>query len=110
MSKHEKNKSGGLLESWFGRPKTRGSGYSTPSGRPTSTDGDAPELQDLEKMIRSLTESEVETKFMEILEDMNIPKDKREPLLSKPILDRRKMIYMHLKGEIIRFVIDDDEH
>lgn len=100
MSKHEKTKSGGLLESWFGRPKTKGSGYNTPSGRPTSTDGnDVPELQDLEKMIRGLSESEVETKFMEILEDMNIPKDKREPLLSKPILDRRKMIFMHLKGK-----------
>ncbi|XP_065358658.1 protein diaphanous [Calliphora vicina] len=102
MSKHEKTKSGGLLENWFGRPKTKGGNYSTGtlSGRPTSAEGDAAfDLQELEKTIRGLSDSEVDIKFMEILEDMNIPKDKRGPLLSKSITERQKMIFMHLKGK-----------
>ncbi|XP_037957963.1 protein diaphanous isoform X2 [Teleopsis dalmanni] len=101
MSK-EKNKSNdGWFETIFGRPKVRASGYNhnAISGRPTSTDGDAYDLQELENNIRGLTDSEVDIKFMEILEDMNIPKDKREPLLSKPLQERRQMIFMHLKGK-----------
>ncbi|XP_013110083.2 protein diaphanous [Stomoxys calcitrans] len=103
MSKNDKNKSGGgLLESLFGRPKTKGTHYSTGNlaGRPASTDGEAAfDLQELEKTIRALSDSEVDAKFMEILEDMNIPKDKRGPLLSKSITERQKMIFMHLKGK-----------
>lgn len=106
MSKHEKTKSGGLLESWFGRPKPKSANYNTGtlSGRPTSAEGDAAfDLQELERTIRGLSDSEVDIKFMEILEDMNIPKDKRGPLLSKSITERQKMIFMHLKGECFFF-------
>ncbi|KAL9923793.1 diaphanous related formin 1 isoform 4-T4 [Glossina fuscipes fuscipes] len=103
MSKHEKHKTGGLLENWFGRPKSaRGGSYNsggTLSGRPNSTDTDAIDLQELEKNICALSDSDVDVKFMEILEDMNIPKDKRAPLLSKSITERQKMIFMHLKGK-----------
>ena len=107
MSKHEKNKSSGsgLLEGWFGRPKsTKGTPYSTgtlPGGRPTSTDADVFDVQELESKIESLTDSAVEIKFVEILEDMNIPKDKRTPLLKKTSKEKRKMIFMHLKGKRI---------
>lgn len=93
------------MESWFGRPKAKGNNYSTGtlSGRPTSTDGEvAFDIQELEKTIRALSDSEVDAKFMEILEDMNIPKDKRGPLLSKSITERQKMIFMHLKGKLNR--------
>uniref|UniRef100_A0A1A9X0U6 Formin GTPase-binding domain-containing protein n=1 Tax=Glossina brevipalpis TaxID=37001 RepID=A0A1A9X0U6_9MUSC len=103
MSKHEKHKTGGLLENWFGRPKGRGGSYNssgTLSGRPTSADNDAIDLQELEKNICALSDSDVDIKFMEILEDMNIPKDKRAPLLSKSITERQKMIFMHLKDNI----------
>ena len=90
------------MESLFGRPKsTKGTGYSTGtlSGRPSSTgEGDVFDLQELEKKIRNLTDSEVDVKFLEILEDMNIPRDKRQPLLAKPSAERRKIILMHLKG------------
>lgn len=101
MSKHEKNKSGGLLENWFGRPKPKTTSYNsgTLSGRPTSAEGDPFDMQELENSIRALNDSEVDQKFMEILEDMNIPKDKRGPLLSKSITERQKMIFMHLKGK-----------
>lgn len=110
MSKQDKNKSGGgLLDSLFGRPKTKSSTNNsggTLSGRPVSADGEAlNDLQELERKIRGLTDSEVEVKFMEILDDMNIPKDKREPLLAKPKAEQRKMIFMHLKGML--YVLTD---
>lgn len=99
MSKHDRSKSGGLLESIFGRPKTKSkSYYGTISGRPVPTEADV-DLQELEEKIKQLTESEVDQKFMEILEDMNIPKDKRAPLTQKPVGEKRDMIFMHLKGK-----------
>lgn len=101
MSKHDRSKSGGLLESIFGRPKTKSkSYYGTISGRPVPTEADV-DLQELEEKIKQLTESEVDQKFMEILEDMNIPKDKRAPLTQKPVGEKRDMIFMHLKGKSV---------
>lgn len=109
MSRHEKSKSvgGGLLESWFGRPsKSKGSGnYNSNSlphsaGRPVSTDNDgALDVDELQRHIQDLSEAEVNAKFLEIIEDMNIPKDKREPLLSKTVEERQKMLFMHMKGK-----------
>lgn len=103
MSKHERTKSsgGGLLDSWFGRPKTKSKGY-TPSngggggsGRPVSLESEAlADMQDITNQIHMLTIEEVNQKFMEILEDMNIPKDKRQPLLLKSLEEKREMLIM----------------
>ncbi|XP_055376357.1 protein diaphanous [Condylostylus longicornis] len=98
MSKHDKQKSGNLLESWFGRPKARSKNAPYAGGRPTSTDGEL-DLGDLLLEIKKLSDSEVDQRFIDILEDMNIPNDKRSPLLSKPISEKKDMIFMHLKGK-----------
>lgn len=99
MSKNDKNKSsGGLLESWFGRPKTKGR-TGTLNGRPISSESDTiGEYQDLSSEIMALTVEEIDQKFIDILEDMNIPKDKRQPLLKKSFEEKRDMILMHFKG------------
>lgn len=99
MSKNDKNKSsGGLLESWFGRPKTKGR-TGTINGRPVSSESDTiGEYQDLSSEIMALTVEEIDQKFIDILEDMNIPKDKRQPLLKKSFEEKRDMILMHFKG------------
>lgn len=109
MSKHEKGKpSAGLLDSWFGRPgrpnKGKGKG-SAPSnggsGRPISLEADAmADLQEITNEIHKLSVEEVNQKFMEILEDMNIPKDKRQPLLLKSLDEKREMLIM--KGMFIQ--------
>lgn len=106
MSKHERNKSssgGGLLDSWFGRPKSKAKGY-TPSngsgsgsgsGRPVSLESDAlADMQDITNEIHRLTSDEVNEKFNDILEDMNIPQDKRLPLLKKTLEEKRSMLIM----------------
>lgn len=104
MSRHDKSKSGGgLLDMWFGRPKSKGKGSTANGGRPISTEADVlMDMQDLQNDIMQLTDKEVDQKFMEILEDMNIPKDKRQPLLTKTLNERRDMLIMHLKGKKIR--------
>lgn len=102
MSKHERNKSsgGGLLDSWFGRPKAKSKGYAPSnggggSGRPISLESEAlADMQDITNQIHMLTIEEVNQKFMEILEDMNIPKDKRQPLLLKSLEEKREMLIM----------------
>ncbi|KRF98360.1 uncharacterized protein Dwil_GK14913, isoform B [Drosophila willistoni] len=107
MSRHEKTKStgGGILDSLFGRPsKTKGGSYSsntlTHGGRPTSTDNNAiPGAEDWVRYIQDLNDAQLEAKFLEIIDDMNIPKDKREPLLAKSKEERQKMLLMHLKGK-----------
>ncbi|XP_053672897.1 protein diaphanous isoform X2 [Anopheles nili] len=104
MSKHDRVKSGGFLDTLLGRPHKKvgrhgGSGSVFNGGRPLS----GPEA-DLVSMIEQsdthrLSEPEVNKLFLEILEDMNIPKEKRDPLLSKPLEEKRKMIDMHMKGK-----------
>lgn len=99
MSKNDKNKSsGGLLDMVFGRPKTKGR-TGTTNGRPVSSESDSiGDFQDLHNAIMSFTIEEVDQRFTDILEDMNIPKDKRQPLLKKSLDEKRDMILMHLKG------------
>lgn len=111
MSKHDKSKlSGGLLDMWFGRPKTKGKSATTNGGRPISADSDSiGELQDLHNEIMKLTISEVDEKFIDILEDMNIPKDKRQPLLEKTLDEKRDMILMHFKGKNNKIVANQKE-
>lgn len=101
MSKHDKTKtSSGLLDMWFGRPKTKGKGHTANGGRPISADSDSlADPQDLHNEIMRLTHEEVDEKFVDILEDMNIPKDKRQPLLEKSLDEKRDMILMHFKGK-----------
>lgn len=56
-------------------------------------------MQDIENLILKLTVEEVNQRFNEILEDMNIPKDKRDPLFKKNLDEKRDMLRMHLKGK-----------
>lgn len=99
MSRHDKTKSSGLLDSLFGRPKAKGKVYASNNGRPISLESEAmPDMQEITNEIYKLTSSEVDQKFMEILEDMNIPKNKRQPLLLKSIEEKRDMLIMQVKG------------
>ncbi|XP_054740650.1 protein diaphanous [Anastrepha obliqua] len=103
MSKQEKFKTGttdGWFEGWFSRPKIKSNNNNASiSVKSNMIDNEAIDLQELELKIRTFSDSEIDLKFLEILEDMNIPKDKREPLLMKTLAEKRKMIFMHLKGK-----------
>uniref|UniRef100_A0A2M4BBJ2 Putative rhoa gtpase effector dia/diaphanous n=1 Tax=Anopheles marajoara TaxID=58244 RepID=A0A2M4BBJ2_9DIPT len=138
MSKHDRAKSGGFLDTLLGRQAHKksgrhggsGSGYGHGSngtgafgsggiggggggsgggsghgsyssfngGRPLSAGADLSLLGELGND-RKMSEAEIDQLFLEILDDMNIPKDKRDPLLDKPLEEKRTMISMHLKGK-----------
>ena len=107
MSKHERNKSGGFLDTLFTRSAKRGhrNTYSANGTRPLSAnETENNEMQDIEILILKLTVEEVNQRFLEILEDMNIPKDKRDPLMKKNLDEKRDMLKMHLKGKQMDFI------
>lgn len=102
-NKHDRSKShgsGGILE-WFGtRPKKGGRGNNINGGRPVSVDGqNFADVQDFNNEIMALTVEQVDVKFAELLEDMNIPKDKIQPLLMKTLEEKRSMLKMQMKGK-----------
>lgn len=104
MSKHDRIKTGGtgggFMDLWFGRPKSKAKQYvPNNGGRPVSQDADSiVDIQEINNEIHKLSPDEVNEKFMDILEDMNIPKDKRQPLLLKSLEEKRDMLFMHYKG------------
>lgn len=99
MSRHDRTKSGGFLDTLFTRSTKRGKSYAYNGTRPVSAnENDYIDAQELENMILRLTVEEVNQRFHEILEDMNIPKDKRDPLMKKNLDEKRDMLRMHLKG------------
>lgn len=100
MSKHDRTKSSGFLDTLFTRSAKRGhrNTYTANGTRPLSTNENDAD-QDIEILIMRLTIEEVNQKFNEILEDMNIPKDKRDPLMKKNLDEKRDMLRMHMKGK-----------
>lgn len=99
MSKHDRVKSG-FLDTLFTRSTKRGhrGAYSTNGTRPISTNDNEFDNQDVEMRVLRMTVEEINKKFHEILDDMNIPKDKRDPLMSKSLEEKRDMLRMHYKG------------
>ena len=108
--KHERNKSSGFLDTLFTRSTKRSHRNASYTGapnnaRPISAENDFADTQDVELEVLKLTTEEVNQKFMEILEDMNINVDKREPLIKKSISEKRDMLKMHMKGRNVDLMI-----
>lgn len=100
MSKHERNKSGGFLDTLFTRSAKRNhrNTYSANGTRPLSgNENDYNESQDIENLVLSLTVEEVNQRLHEMFEDLNIPKDMRDPVMKKNLDEKRVMLKMHLK-------------
>ncbi|XP_045469378.1 protein diaphanous isoform X3 [Harmonia axyridis] len=96
------------LESWF---KGGSNKNSTSGSRPTSlavssltSDQDCGEpdesIREYEKLINSMSEKEVNAKFEEMLSDMNLNDDKKKPLRSMDLKQKKKMLLMKCKGSM----------
>lgn len=101
MSRHDRAKSG-FLDTLFTRSTKRGhrNTYSANGTRPISANDNDFDSQDVEIRVLRMTVEEINKKFHEILDDMNIPKDKRDPLMSKSMDEKRDMLRMHYKGKL----------
>lgn len=101
MSRHEKGKS--ILDAFgIGSTKRKGSSKHNGSTRPVSTNDQPEVIDDLEIDIRvkRMTIEEVNNNYRKVIEDMNIPKDKQEPLFKKSLEEKRDMLRMNMKKEI----------
>ncbi|KAG7295520.1 hypothetical protein JYU34_021729 [Plutella xylostella] len=96
MSRHEKAKSG-FLDTWFGRPKKAGGGVDRPydtAPRP----GTEPRPEDDESSaeytskIDALSDTQLQTRFEEMLSDMNLSEEKKAPLRKYPRDQKKKML------------------
>jgi diaphanous len=103
MSKHhDRSKSGGFFDTIFARSsKNKYGNGSLTNPRPNSEHSTEPmmDMQLLHNGIQNSSPDEINKQFLDILEDMNIPKDKRQPLIAKTQDEKKEMIFMHLKGK-----------
>lgn len=100
MSRSDKSKSG-FLDGIFSKSTKRGSSYqhNGKGVRPVSAnENDVMDAQERENSIMRMTTEEVTKEYIKIIDDMNIPAAKREPLMKKNLEERRDMLRMHLKG------------
>lgn len=97
MSRHEKAKSG-FLDTWFGRPKKGGSqidrGYDTvPRGaEPRAEDDEPSATAEYTSKIDALDDAQLHRRFEEMLADMNLNEEKKEPLRKYPRDQKKKML------------------
>lgn len=103
MSRQEKGKS--LFEKVgisVGSSKRKNSSkHNGTATRPISTnEGEVIDDLEIDNRIKRMSVEEVNKTYRNLLDDMNIPKDKQEPLLQKSIDDKRKMLKINMKKEI----------
>ncbi|XP_076669045.1 diaphanous related formin 1 isoform X3 [Andrena cerasifolii] len=94
------------LDTWFGRPKKSGRGAGVRSGsgshtmpRPHSGD-DFNEIEQQRCIIERMDEETVNDKFEEMLANMNLTEEKREPLRQQSEAKKKEMLVLHYKGSI----------
>lgn len=100
MSRQERSKSGGFLDAWFGtkkREKGRGIGGGQ-LPRPHS-ESDFNEVEE-QLFVGQLDANEefLNEKFEEMLNDMNLSEEKKEPLRLQPTMNKKMMLINHYKG------------
>ncbi|XP_018057951.1 PREDICTED: protein diaphanous [Atta colombica] len=103
---NRRDKPTGFLDTWFGRPKksVRGSGSRGYSGsntmpRPHSGD-DINEIEQQRCIIERMDEETVNDRFEEMLANMNLTEEKKEPLRQQSESKKKEMLVLHYKGSI----------
>ncbi|KAL0116688.1 hypothetical protein PUN28_009956 [Cardiocondyla obscurior] len=93
------------LDTWFGRPKKsvrggpRGYAGSNTMPRPHSGD-DINEIEQQRSIIERMDEETVNDKFEEMLANMNLTEEKKEPLRQQSESKKKEMLVLHYKGTI----------
>ncbi|XP_051163052.1 protein diaphanous isoform X7 [Leptopilina boulardi] len=100
---YRKAESGIKLDTWFGRPKKSGRGggglgHNT-IPRPNSGE-DFNEIEQQRCMIERMDEETVNDRFEEMLANMNLNEEKKEPLRQQSAGKKKEMLILHYKGSI----------
>lgn len=56
-------------------------------------------LEEQEIMLEKLNPEQLNQKFEDMLNDMNLSDEKKEPLRRQPLTNKKKMLLMHYKGK-----------
>uniref|UniRef100_A0A8D8WRH5 Protein diaphanous homolog 3 n=2 Tax=Cacopsylla melanoneura TaxID=428564 RepID=A0A8D8WRH5_9HEMI len=111
-NKHKSSRSGSFLDGMFSRPKNKGSGGVKAGVGTLGPSGDSNlirqnsemDLQDImdeqELLLEKLKPEELNQKFEDMLNDMNLSDEKKEPLRRQPLANKKKMLLMHYKGMV----------
>ncbi|XP_024944472.1 protein diaphanous isoform X6 [Cephus cinctus] len=106
MTSRKDKASSGFLDTWFGRPKKSGRGGGVRGGtghntipRPHSGD-DFNEIEQQASIIENMDEETMNDKFEEMLANMNLTEEKKEPLRQQPEEKKRAMLVLHFKGTV----------
>ncbi|XP_043474411.1 protein diaphanous isoform X2 [Leptopilina heterotoma] len=91
------------LDTWFGRPKKSGRGggglgHNT-IPRPNSGE-DFNEIEQQRSMIERMDDETVNDRFEEMLANMNLNEEKKEPLRQQSAGKKKEMLILHYKGSI----------
>nr|XP_034173007.1 protein diaphanous isoform X3 [Osmia lignaria] len=94
------------LDTWFGRPKKSGRGGGVRSGsgnntipRPHSGD-DFNEIEQQRCIIERMDKETMNDRFEEMLANMNLTEEKKEPLRQQSETKKKEMLVLHYKGSI----------
>ncbi|XP_076391852.1 diaphanous related formin 1 isoform X2 [Megachile rotundata] len=106
MANRKDKSSAGFLDTWFGRPKKSGRGGGVRSGsgnntipRPHSGD-DFNEIEQQRCIIERMDKETMNDKFEEMLANMNLTEEKKEPLRQQSETKKKEMLVLHYKGSI----------
>ncbi|XP_024878050.1 protein diaphanous isoform X2 [Temnothorax curvispinosus] len=96
---------GAKLDTWFGRPKKPGirgqRGYSGSNTMPRPHSGDdINEIEQQRCIIERMDEETVNDRFEEMLANMNLTEEKKEPLRQQSESKKKEMLVLHYKGSI----------
>ncbi|KAK0082986.1 hypothetical protein PV325_009545 [Microctonus aethiopoides] len=106
MANRRDRASAGFLDTWFGRPKKSGRGGSVRSGtgfntvpRPNSSD-DFDEFELQRSIIEKMDEETMNERFENMLANLNLTEEKKEPLRQQSETKKKEMLVLHFKGSI----------
>ncbi|XP_008476969.3 protein diaphanous-like, partial [Diaphorina citri] len=60
-------------------------------------------LEEQENMLEKLNPEQLNQKFEDMLNDMNLSDEKKEPLRRQPLANKKKMLLMHYKGTVTSY-------
>nr|XP_022909899.1 protein diaphanous isoform X2 [Onthophagus taurus]XP_022909900.1 protein diaphanous isoform X2 [Onthophagus taurus] len=105
MSRQERSKSGNFLEGWFrGQKKTNvptrpaSQAFTRPNSETDLGMEDEIDLKQYEQSVNQMKEDELVKKFEEMLNDMNLNEEKKNPLRTMTLSSKRNMLIMQYKG------------
>lgn len=97
MSRHEKTKS--IFGNLVGSTKRKGNHKHNGTGARPVSSNDPPDDLEIDIHVKRMTIEEVNNNFRKLVEDLNIPADKRPAMFQMSLDEKRTMLKMQIKKD-----------